>query len=159
MTTTTIKLPRELTANQRGKHLKNSLAEIIKNLGYKVDIEKPYVIKGNDGSLKIDLVINDVIAVETKLYIDTNMAYKYVGPIEDIQTDNDNPPTVWTVIVAQDAGGFPWLQRHNVRCLSLLNTKRTSKDIVESIEVNPLQLKAFIDAALSQHTISNTSDT
>ena len=145
---TTIEIPSTLSKNKRGKKFKEDLAAIIIDLGFSVEIEKPYKIIGNTRPIKLDIVVNSILSIETKLYMDTNMAYKYVAPMADIQTDNEVSPQYWAAICVQDANGFPWLQRHDVSCLAFEHLRR-GKEVIELVHVNLTTLKDFIDASTS----------
>lgn len=145
---TVIQIPSTLSKNKRGKKFKEDLAAIIVDLGFSVEIEKPYEIIGNTRPIKLDIVVNSILSIETKLYMDTNMAYKYVAPMADIQTDNEVSPQHWAAICVQDANGFPWLQRHGVSCLAFEHSRR-AKEVIELVHVNLTTLKAFIDASTS----------
>ena len=87
MTTTLVDLTSASSKNQRGNVLKLALADALTSLGFTVKIEKPYHIVGNKSPIKIDLVVNGVLGIENKLYMDTNMAYKFVGPMPEIAED------------------------------------------------------------------------
>ena len=144
-----IELPRTLKATARGNKFKKELAAIIADLGYSVQIEEPYSIDCNAGPIKIDIVCNVILGIEVKIYMDTNMAYKYEAPIKDIITDNKVHPTHWVAICGQDAGGFAWLERHNISCLSFEAPRSAKAGALESVHVNLTTLKAFIDASTS----------
>ena len=145
---TIIEIPSTLSKNKRGKQFKEDLASIIADLGFSVELEKPYVIIGNTRPIKLDIVVNSILSIETKLYMDTNMAYKYVAPMGDIQTDNEVSPQHWAAICVQDANGFPWLQRHGVHCLAF-EPRRRSREVIKSVHVNLTTLKEFINAAIT----------
>ncbi len=144
-----IELPPPPKATARGNKFKKELAAIIDDLGYSVQIEEPYNIDCNAGPIKIDIVCNVILAIEVKIYMDTNMAYKYEAPIKDIITDNKIHPTHWVAICGQDAGGFAWLERHNIPCLSFEEPRSAKAGALESIHVNLTTLKNFIDASTS----------
>ena len=148
MTTTIVDLSSVSSKNQRGNLLKIKLAEVLKSLGFKVDIERGYIIKGNSSLLKIDLVVNDKLGIEDKLYMDTNMAYKFVGPMPEIESDNPDSPTKWAAICGQDAGGFSFLNRRNIPCLALDKSMRCSSNVKQQFTINHDELKCFILDAL-----------
>lgn len=148
MTTTLVDLTTVSSKNQRGNALKLALADVLTSLGFKVEIEKPYYIKGNSNQIKIDLVVNGTLGIEDKLYMDTNMAYKFVGPIPEITEDNDNAPTKWAALCGQDAGGFAFLNRRGIHCLALDNEMRCSGNIKQQFVIDHDQLECFILDAL-----------
>ena len=148
MTTTTIDLTTVTSKNQRGNHFKIKLAEVIKSLGFTVDIERPYTIKCNTKPIRIDLVVNSILGLETKLYMDTNMAYKYVGPMPEIQTDNNDAPTKWAAVCGQDAGGFAFLRSRSIPCFAVNNLIRSSRDIINEFHIHHDELEVFILNAL-----------
>lgn len=148
MTTTLVDLTTASSKNQRGNVLKHSLASIIESFGFKVDIERPYQINGNASPLKIDLVVNDILGIEDKLYMDTNMAYKFVGPIPEIMLDNADAPTKWAALCGQDAGGFSFLNRKGIPCLALDKSMRCSSNVKQQFTINHDELECFILDAL-----------
>jgi hypothetical protein len=148
MTSTTVDLTTVSSKNQRGNALKLALADVLTSLGFKVEIEKSYYIKGNSNSIKIDLVVNGILGIEDKLYMDTNMAYKFVGPMPEIVEDNDNAPTKWAAVCGQDAGGFAFLQRRGIHCLALDNEMRCSYNVKQQFVIDHAQLEYFILDAL-----------
>ena len=148
MSTTLVDLSTVSSKNQRGNILKLKLAEVLRELGFTVNVEQGYTIKGNSGPIKIDLVVNDVLGIEDKLYMDTNMAYKFVGPMPEIESDNKDAPKKWATICGQDAGGFAFLKRRNISCLALDKTMRHSKDVKQQFIINHYELECFILDAL-----------
>ena len=148
MTSTTVDLTTVSSKNQRGNALKLALADVLTSLGFEVEIEKPYYIKGNASPIKIDLVVNSTLGIEDKLYMDTNMAYKFVGPMPEIAEDNDNAPTKWAALCGQDAGGFSFLKRRGIHCLALDNEIRCSKNVKQRFIIDHDQLECFILDAL-----------
>ena len=148
MTTTTVDLTSVKTKNQRGNLLKERLAEVLKLMGFTVEIEKPYTIHCNLNPIKIDLVINEILGIETKLYMDVCMAYKYVGPMPEIQKENSNAPFKWAALCGQDAQGFAFLRHRGIPCLALDDTIRTSNDVKQQFIINHNQLEVFVSNAL-----------
>ena len=148
MTNTIVDLTTATSKNQRGNVLKHTLAEILESLGFTVEIERPYHIKGNSAPIKIDLVVNGILGIEGKLYMDTNMAYKFVGPMPEIQSDNQDAPQKWAVLCGQDAGGFSFLKRRNITCLAIDKTIRSSANIKQQFVINSDELECFILDAL-----------
>ena len=148
MTTTTVDLTTVSSKNQRGNLLKLKLAEVLRSLGFTVDIEKGYVIEGNSSLIKIDLVVNNTLGIEDKLYMDTNMAYKFVGPMPEIASDNVDAPTKWAAICGQDAGGFSFLKRRDIPCLALDKSMRCSADVKQQFTIDHDELECFILDAL-----------
>lgn len=148
MSSTFVDLTTASSKNQRGNVLKLALADVLKSLGFKVEIEKPYYIKGNSNPIKIDLVVNDTLGIEDKLYMDTNMAYKFVGPMPEIIEDNSNAPTKWAALCGQDAGGFAFLKRRGIQCLALDSEMRCSGNVKQHFVIDHDQLECFILDAL-----------
>jgi len=148
MKVTTVDLTTASSKNQRGNLLKHNLADALRSLGFKVELEKPYYIEGNSSPIKIDLVVNDVLGIECKLYMDTNMAYKFVGPMPEVESDNDNAPTKWAALCGQDAGGFSFLKRRGLNCLALDKTIRCSSNVKQQFVIDHDKLECFILDAL-----------
>jgi hypothetical protein len=148
MTSTTVDLTTASSKNQRGNVLKLALADVLTSLGFEVEIEKPYCIKGNSNPIKIDLVVNGTLGIEDKLYMDTNMAYKFVGPMPEIAEDNADAPTKWAALCGQDAGGFSFLKRRGIHCLALDNEMRCSGAVKQQFVIDHDQLECFILDAL-----------
>lgn len=148
MATTLVDLTSASSKNQRGNVLKLALADALTSLGFTVKIEKPYHIVGNKSPIKIDLVVNGVLGIENKLYMDTNMAYKFVGPMPEIVEDNENPPTKWAALCGQDAGGFAFLKRRSIPCLALDTETRCSQNVKHQFVIDHDQLECFILDAL-----------
>tara|TARA_R100001530_G_scaffold52615_2_gene38847 strand:- start:178 stop:630 length:453 start_codon:yes stop_codon:yes gene_type:complete len=149
MTTTTVDLTTALSKNQRGNLLKRELAKVLRSLGFTVEIEKPYNIRCNSNPIRIDLVINNILGLENKLYMDTNMAYKFVGPMPEIVQDNPRTaPTRWAALCGQDAGGFPFLRNRAIPCYALDESKRCSSNVKQEFGINHDRLEAFILDAL-----------
>tara|TARA_R100001530_G_scaffold134254_2_gene108788 strand:- start:19 stop:468 length:450 start_codon:yes stop_codon:yes gene_type:complete len=148
MTTTTVDLTPAKTNNQRGSFLKERFAEVLELMGFTVEIEKPYIIHCNSNPIKIDLVINKILGIETKLYMDVCMAYKYVGPMSEIQMENSNAPLKWAALCGQDANGFAFLRHRGIPCLALDDTIRNSNDVKQQFIINHNQLEVFVSNAL-----------
>jgi len=148
MTTTLVDLTTATSKNQRGNVLKLALADVLVSLGFTVEVEKPYRIKGNSQPIRIDLVVNGTLGIEDKLYMDTNMAYKFVGPMREIAEDNEDAPTKWAALCGQDAGGFSFLKRRNIPCLALDPEMRCSNNVKQQFVIDHTQLEYFILDAL-----------
>lgn len=148
MKTTTVDLTTVSSKNQRGNLLKHTLADVLRSLGFTVEIEKSYHIKGNSSPIRIDIVVNGVLGIENKLYMDTNMAYKFVGPMPEIESDNTNSPTKWAALCGQDAGGFGFLKRRGISCHALDKTIRCSSNVKQQFVIDHDELECFILDAL-----------
>lgn len=148
MTSTLVDLTSATSKNQRGNILKLALADVLTFLGFTVEIEKPYHIVGNKSPIKIDLVVNKILGIENKLYMDTNMAYKFVGPMPEIAEDNSHSPTKWAALCGQDAGGFAFLKRRGISCLAFNSEMRCSQNVKQQFVIDHNQLEYFILDAL-----------
>lgn len=148
MATTLVDLTSASSKNQRGNVLKLALADVLTSLGFTVEIEKPYHIDGNKSPIKIDLVVNGSLGIEDKLYMDTNMAYKFVGPMPEIAEDNEDAPIRWAALCGQDAGGFAFLKRRGIPCLALHPEMRCSQNVKQQFVIDHDQLECFILDAL-----------
>ena len=148
MTSTLVDLTTASSKNQRGNVLKLALADVLVSLGFTVEVEKPYYIDGNKSPIRVDLVVNGTLGIEDKLYMDTNMAYKFVGPMPEIKEDNEDAPTKWAALCGQDAGGFAFLRRRDIPCLALDPELRCSQNVKQQFVIDHDHLECFILDAL-----------
>ena len=136
--------------NKRGSELKLFLAGALRNLGFEVEVEARvyYTANGTQKYIHHDITITNTfpkIVLEIKVYMDTNMAWKFIGP-QPLLNKLYPGQYKYAAIIGQDASGADICIEHDNPVLVLDKNSRKTDDPLEVIQLDMTSLREFIDA-------------